>query len=213
MKQTIRLTENELHNLIKESVNNILSELDWRTAYRAGLNAMDKSGHYDTNHYDSIKYNRQANKFFDYASKKHNTQYGFPEDFDDEWEKHTKKAQKMKNSKNWEYNPETNKARLLDDNGTPIWFDYWEDVPQEFYPTQGQLKKLAQRDKDTTDFHNDKSVYRSGKWRQKDVIEPDEYDYLDRLAQRHKRKKQPSQIHKNWQDVLDYDYNTNNINI
>ena len=54
MKQTIRLTENELHNLIKESVNNLLSELDWRTAYRAGLNALNKAGHYDTNHYDTI---------------------------------------------------------------------------------------------------------------------------------------------------------------
>lgn len=31
MKKTIRLTESELHNVIKESVSNILSELDWKS--------------------------------------------------------------------------------------------------------------------------------------------------------------------------------------
>ena len=30
-KQILKLTENDLHNIIKESVNKILSELDWRT--------------------------------------------------------------------------------------------------------------------------------------------------------------------------------------
>ena len=31
MKRKIRLTESDLHNIIKESVNTILSELDWKT--------------------------------------------------------------------------------------------------------------------------------------------------------------------------------------
>ena len=51
MKQRIRLTESELHRLIKESVNNILSELDWKTyanaakkRYKqASLNLRDKN--------------------------------------------------------------------------------------------------------------------------------------------------------------------------
>lgn len=30
-KQILRLTENDLHTIIKESVNKILSELNWRT--------------------------------------------------------------------------------------------------------------------------------------------------------------------------------------
>lgn len=34
-KQLIRLTENDLHNIIKESVNNILTELDWKTYMNA----------------------------------------------------------------------------------------------------------------------------------------------------------------------------------
>jgi hypothetical protein len=35
MKKIIRLTESDLHNIIKESVNNILSELDWKTYMNA----------------------------------------------------------------------------------------------------------------------------------------------------------------------------------
>ena len=42
MKRKIRLTESDLHNIIKESVNTILNELDWRTyqsaAQKAGTN-------------------------------------------------------------------------------------------------------------------------------------------------------------------------------
>ena len=46
MKRKIKLTESDLHNIIKESVNHILSELDWRTyqsAYEKSLNR-DGSG-------------------------------------------------------------------------------------------------------------------------------------------------------------------------
>lgn len=44
-KQLVRLTENDLHRIIKESVNNILTELDWRTLAsaeeKAGIKAMN----------------------------------------------------------------------------------------------------------------------------------------------------------------------------
>ena len=31
MKKIVRLTESDLHRIIKESVNNIITELDWKT--------------------------------------------------------------------------------------------------------------------------------------------------------------------------------------
>ena len=31
MKKIVRLTEGDLHRIIKESVNNIITELDWKT--------------------------------------------------------------------------------------------------------------------------------------------------------------------------------------
>ena len=39
MKQMIRLTESDLHRIVKESVNKILTEMDWRTV----VNAANKS--------------------------------------------------------------------------------------------------------------------------------------------------------------------------
>lgn len=41
MKRTIRLTESDLHMIIKESVNKVLNELDWRTYANAGKKAID----------------------------------------------------------------------------------------------------------------------------------------------------------------------------
>lgn len=207
MKQTIRLTENELHNIIKESVNNILSELDWRTAENAADVADKKANSNKINDYDKLKYERQKHKFRNYAQKRYNTQYGFPEDFDNNWKRNNEKAYRIKHDDEWIIDPETNKAKSRYHNSYVI------DIPQEFHPTNGQLKQLSKRQHDIEDFYGNKSEYRSGKWRPKNVIEPDESDYLERLAQNHTRKKQPSQINKIWQDVLDYDYNTNNINI
>ena len=39
MKKIVRLTEGDLHNIIRKSVNNIIQELDWRTY----ANAANKS--------------------------------------------------------------------------------------------------------------------------------------------------------------------------
>jgi hypothetical protein len=62
-KKLVRLTEDDLHRIIKESVNNILTELDWKTY----ANAADKRRKQGKNAYDleqaaskalSKKYNR-----------------------------------------------------------------------------------------------------------------------------------------------------------
>jgi hypothetical protein len=42
-KQVIRLTESDLHKIIKESVNNILSELDWKTYDSARKKSREKN--------------------------------------------------------------------------------------------------------------------------------------------------------------------------
>lgn len=75
MKQIIKLTENELHNIIKESVNNILSELDWRTADIAHKQAMSKANDNHYNKYQRAKYLRQGKNFEKYRDDKFNTQY------------------------------------------------------------------------------------------------------------------------------------------
>ena len=64
-KQVIRLTESDLKNIIKESVNNILSELDWKTYQNARGKAI-KRGEYDR----ALKFGDAAQKSF---SKEYDT--------------------------------------------------------------------------------------------------------------------------------------------
>lgn len=75
-KKLIRLTESDLHKVIKESVNKVLTELDWRTYANAGkkahgevLDKMKRGTSLDDLHKDStlMKRVRQARKFGDQA--------------------------------------------------------------------------------------------------------------------------------------------------
>ena len=61
--------------VIKESVNNILSELDWRTADIAHKQAMSKANDNHYNKYQRAKYLRQGKNFEKYRNDKFNTQY------------------------------------------------------------------------------------------------------------------------------------------
>ena len=47
MKKIIRLTESDLHGIIRNSVNKILSELDWRTYANAANKSSDRAAEYD----------------------------------------------------------------------------------------------------------------------------------------------------------------------
>ena len=70
-KQIIRLTEKDLHNIIKESVNNILSELDWKTYQNAAetsySRALDKDIFYDRDKFD--KEMNRSERFSDAAER------------------------------------------------------------------------------------------------------------------------------------------------
>ena len=77
-KQLIRITENELHKIIKESINNILTELDWRTYDSAGQKALKKSKEIDKSNKDSSsKMYQRALKFTKASDKAYEKQtYG-----------------------------------------------------------------------------------------------------------------------------------------
>ena len=72
-KQLIRLTENDLCKIIKESINNILTELDWRTDDSAGQKALKKSKEIDKSNKDSsskmyqraLKFNKASDKAYE----------------------------------------------------------------------------------------------------------------------------------------------------
>ena len=65
MKQRIRLTESDLHRVIKESVRQVLSELDWRTYHSAYEKASEQGDH------------KRALKFRQAADNAFNREHGY----------------------------------------------------------------------------------------------------------------------------------------
>ena len=63
-KKLIRLTEGDLHRIVKESVNRILTELDWKTYMNAGDKALARHD------------NERAKKFWDTAANRFEKDYG-----------------------------------------------------------------------------------------------------------------------------------------
>ena len=84
-KRTVRLTESDLHNIIKESINNIISELDWRTYQSASDKASDKANA-TNNKYEKQRRKNQANSFANAGAKRFSSQYNLPSGFENDVE-------------------------------------------------------------------------------------------------------------------------------
>ena len=67
-KNKIRLTESQLHNMISESVKQVLSELDWKTYASAADKARDKRLN-NKDDYDAYRNTEREDAFNDAASK------------------------------------------------------------------------------------------------------------------------------------------------
>ena len=77
MKKIVRLTEGDLHNIIRKSVNNIIQELDWRTYANADNKSVERRNGYkekskEKKWYDSIlpsRARKRQDKFLNLADK------------------------------------------------------------------------------------------------------------------------------------------------
>lgn len=92
-KNTIRLNESQLHNMISESVKQVLSELDWKTYASAADKERDKQL-YDTriikrldafNDAASKALSKKYNKKLETTSQTWNPKYRFVKSLDDYW--------------------------------------------------------------------------------------------------------------------------------
>jgi len=99
MKKIIRLTENDLHNIVKESVKKVLTELDWKTYRSAAAKTTD--------HNRKIAFNKKAAQEF-------NNKYGYTSNngdtFDAEgcsWNAYPRVGEKDGNENSYSY-PDTN---------------------------------------------------------------------------------------------------------
>ena len=73
-KQIVRVTESDLHRIIEESVNNILSELDWRTYDAAADQAHHKYMTAPSDQEADVRAN-QRQKFLQAMKKRQAKQY------------------------------------------------------------------------------------------------------------------------------------------
>lgn len=79
MKKIVRLTEGDLHNIIRKSVNNIIQELDWRTYANAANKSVERRNGYkekskEKKWYDSIlpsMARKRQDKFLNLADKEY----------------------------------------------------------------------------------------------------------------------------------------------
>ena len=76
MKQKIKLTESDLHRIIKESVKQILSELDWRTYQSAAEKSMKQSHNGDLSPQERAFNKNRSYEFDNYADKKFRNKHG-----------------------------------------------------------------------------------------------------------------------------------------
>ena len=76
MKQKIKLTESDLHRIIKESVKQVLSELDWRTYQSAAEKSMKQSHNGDLSPQERAFNKNRSYEFDNYADKKFRNKHG-----------------------------------------------------------------------------------------------------------------------------------------
>ena len=76
MKQKIKLTESDLHRIIKESVKQVLSELDWRTYQSAAEKSMKQSHNGDLSPQERTFNKNRSYEFDNYADKKFRNKHG-----------------------------------------------------------------------------------------------------------------------------------------
>jgi hypothetical protein len=76
-KKTIKLTESDLHKIIKESVNNILTELDWKTYINAARKRKEQANEFRKKYWKGRNsHDNMSDKLESHAQKMFQKQYG-----------------------------------------------------------------------------------------------------------------------------------------
>ena len=94
MKQIIRLTEGDLHNIIRKSVNNIIQELDWKTTMNAARKRKEQADNlrgdygkmFPNSRMSSSRngYDDRSDELEKYSQDSFNRQYNLPLEHGDE---------------------------------------------------------------------------------------------------------------------------------
>ena len=147
MKKIVRLTESDLHGIIRNSVNKILSELDWRTYANAANKSAERQKDYkekskEKKWYDSIlpsRARKRQGKISNLADKEYDRSERFASAANDA----VKDQLGYKSKNGFEYNP----SLRLGDGGSV----------DRLYPSSHALKSIDGNRHDT--YENEYDVY------------------------------------------------------
>lgn len=147
MKKIVRLTESDLHGIIRNSVNKILSELDWRTYANAANKSAERQKDYkekskEKKWYDSIlpsMARKRQDKFLNLADKEYDRSRRFASAANNA----VKDQLGYKSKNGFEYNP----SLRLGDGGSV----------DRLYPSSHALKSIDGNRHDT--YENEYDVY------------------------------------------------------
>ena len=147
MKKIVRLTESDLHGIIRNSVNKILSELDWRTYANAANKSAERQKDYkekskEKKWYDSIlpsRARKRQDKFLNLADKENDRSRRFASAANNA----VKDQLGYKSKNGFEYNP----SLRLGDGGSV----------DRLYPSSHALKSIDGNRHDT--YENEYDVY------------------------------------------------------
>ena len=142
-KNLIRLTESDLHRIIKESINNVLTELDWRTLANAEDKAMDKAinakseperklSTMQANNFRNAKLKKQQDMYDGIDSVIYDTEHRYPA------------------------------SKTVDDNGEKRFFS-----DRGFGKERTSLRKQLGGASKIAQFNRGEDEYRNGKWQKK----------------------------------------------
>ena len=143
MKSKITLTESELHNFIKESVEKILTELDWRTYASAYQKARDNVKN-SSDDIMNIKNREQSRNFKKAASDTIEKQYGF------------------------KFGKDDINAKKIND----FYDEHGYDNDELEKPSRRALKGMSDYRKDKNAFYYGKGHYdkEDGKWKNESIL-------------------------------------------
>ena len=147
MKKIVRLTESDLHGIIRNSVNKILSELDWRTYANAANKSAERQKDYkekskEKKWYDSIlpsRARKRQDKFLNLADKENDRSRRFASAANNA----VKDQLGYKSKNGFEYNP----SLRLGDGGSV----------DRLYPSSHASKSIDGNRHDT--YENEYDVY------------------------------------------------------
>lgn len=190
-KNKVRLTESQLHNIIKESVKQVLSELDWKTYANAEKKALEKfnDAHSPYNYKDIDRYAKLYKKFRKARQNAFNKEYAYDEGNHGGSYKMKVDDEPMDTYPYMAYKDVHTQARTNDsgyegpghrlDYGFSNDNDYAQPIfnlnyrGDEYYDKMGKAGEYAKKgNKEIEDYRQGKYEYQKGKgWQKKDGLD------------------------------------------